>query len=123
MRTERTRHAAANNALDDLVMPERHHLDKAEVQVTGRLNSLLQQRERRDSWFARHPGAARRIDTIKRDVEALDVVDDRPALGANVGEARRVTSLGCGTRRSATVASTWASGADQSNRMSPRVRA
>jgi conjugative relaxase-like TrwC/TraI family protein len=81
----RVRHAAAAKALDSLVTPERRRLDKAEVNVTGRLSSLHEQRERRHSWFAGHPEAARRIDHIEREVETLNVVADHPGPGLAAG--------------------------------------
>ena len=77
----------SRQGLDDLVKPERRRLDKAEVNVAGRLTSLHEQRERRDSWFAGHPEAARRIDLIEREVETLNVVADRPSPAMTPGRA------------------------------------
>ena len=79
------RHAAAAKDLDDLAAPERRRLEKAEANVTGRLNSLHEQRERRDSWFADHPEAARRLDSIERDVDTLTVDVDRPRPAVTAG--------------------------------------
>ncbi len=85
----RVRYAAAAKVLDDLAAPERQRLDKAEANVTGRLSSLHEQRERRDLWFAGHPEAARRLDSIECDVETLTVDVDRPSPGVT---ARRGVS-------------------------------
>lgn len=85
----RVRHAAAAKELDDLAAPERRRLDRAEANVTGRLSNLHGQRERRESWFAGHPEAARRLDSIERDVETLNLDVERPGLGVT---ARRGAS-------------------------------
>lgn len=81
----RVRHAAAAKALDDLAAPERQRLDRAEADVTGRLSSLHEQRERRESWFAGHPEAARRLDNIERDVETLNLDVECPSPGVTAG--------------------------------------
>ena len=81
----RVRYAAVAKGVDDLAAPERQRLDKVEANVTGRLSSLHEQRERRDSWFAGHPESARRLVSIERDVETLTVEVDRSSLGVTAG--------------------------------------
>jgi hypothetical protein len=85
----RVRHAAAAKDFDDLAAPERRRLDKAQANLAGRLSDLHEQRERRESWFARHPEAARRLDSIELDIETLTVDVDRPSPGVT---ARRGVS-------------------------------
>ena len=79
------RHAAAAKELDDLAAPERQRLDAAKANVAGRLSSLHEQQERRESWFAGHPEAASRLVSIERDVDTLTVDVDRPSLGVTAG--------------------------------------
>ena len=79
------RHAAAAKDLDDLAAPERRRLDKAEANLIGRLSRLHEQRVRRDSWFAGHPEATRRLDSIERIVETLNLDADRPSPGVTAG--------------------------------------
>ena len=65
--------------------PERQPLDKAESNGAVRLGSLHERRERRDSWIASHPEAARRLNSIDHEIETLNVVVDRPSPGVTVG--------------------------------------
>ena len=83
----RVRYAAAAKDLDDLAAPERRRLDNAEANLTGRLSNLHEQRERRDSWFAGHPEAARHLDSIERDLEMLTIDVDRLSPGGTPGRA------------------------------------
>jgi hypothetical protein len=86
----RVRHAAAAKTLDDLAAPERRRLARAEAGLASRLSGLHEQRQQRDSWFADHPEAARRLDSIERDVETLTADVDRlsPVVTAARGASR-----------------------------------
>ena len=69
----RVRHAAAAKARDDLVIPERRHLDKAEAKLARRLSRLHEQREQREVWITSHPEVGSRLAGIEAEVMALDV--------------------------------------------------
>jgi DNA repair exonuclease SbcCD ATPase subunit len=77
----RSRLTVAAKKLDDIRRLERSRLDKAEAKVTSRFVALYEQRDQRAAWSARRPEAARRLDGLDREVEALGAVVDGPVLG------------------------------------------
>ncbi len=83
----RSRLTAAAKRLDDISGPERRRLDQAEARLTGRLTGLYDQRDQRVEWLASHPEAARRLDSINQDVEALNRVMEGSPAGVERGRA------------------------------------
>jgi hypothetical protein len=77
----RLRLAASTQTLDDLRTPEVTRIDGAEAKVTGRVVGLKEAQQQRADFFAAHPDAARRLDRIDREVQALDVVVEGPTRG------------------------------------------
>ena len=66
------RHGAARRQLAALVAPEAGRLDAEEEQLTGRLSGLRKQQVNRRDWVADHPEAARRLNQLASEIEALD---------------------------------------------------
>ena len=84
----RLRLAGVTQTLDDLRTPERKRIDGAEVQVTSKLAGLHEAQQQRADFFATHPEAARRLDRIDCEVQALDVVLKGPARGTHLERGR-----------------------------------
>jgi conjugative relaxase-like TrwC/TraI family protein len=70
---------ASARTVQDIRTPEVKRIARAETHITGRLAGLHDQQERRADWMASHPEAARRVDRIDRELQALAVVLERPA--------------------------------------------
>jgi len=84
----RLRLAGATQTLDDLRTPELKRIDGAEAKVTSRLAGLYETQQHRAKFLASHPEAARRLDRIDGDVQALDVVVEGPARGTRLERGR-----------------------------------
>jgi len=68
----RERHRVTARELDSLLTPEAARLDAEETRLTGRLSGLREQESTYRDWIIRHPEAARRLDHLSRQIEALD---------------------------------------------------
>jgi hypothetical protein len=86
----RLRLAASTQTLADLRTPEVTRIDGAEAKVTSRLAGLKQAQQQRATFFAAHTEAARRLDRIDSEVQALDVVVEGPTRGTPLGGGRMV---------------------------------
>lgn len=75
----RFRLAGSTQTIDDLRTPELERIDRAEAKVTPRRAGLYDRQRQRAHWFASHPEAARRLDRIDREIQALDVIVEGPA--------------------------------------------
>ncbi|MDP1804469.1 MAG: hypothetical protein Q8K72_04830, partial [Acidimicrobiales bacterium] len=63
---------AAGRGLAALTAPELAQLDAEEERLTGHLAQLQEQATEYGRWVLRHPEAARRIDQLGTEIEALD---------------------------------------------------
>jgi hypothetical protein len=89
----------AARTVDDIRTPERKQIDRDEATVASMLADLHDQRERRSDWFASHPEAARRLDRIDGEVQALDIVVEGLARGTLDGARRNAQpTVGAGCR-------------------------
>jgi conjugative relaxase-like TrwC/TraI family protein len=66
------RQRAASRAVAALTAPEASRLVGEENRLTRRLSALCDQQANHRYWGAEHPEAARRLDGLARDIEALD---------------------------------------------------
>lgn len=69
----RNRHGVSERHLAALTAPETSRLDDHDRQLTGRLVGLGQQQVEQGAWVAHHPEAARRLDLLRTEIEAIDV--------------------------------------------------
>nr|MDQ3643682.1 hypothetical protein [Actinomycetota bacterium] len=66
------RQRAASRAVGALAAPEVCRLDTEEDRLTGRLSGLSKQQAAHRDWIAEHPEAARRLNHLASEIEALD---------------------------------------------------
>ena len=75
--------------------PEASRLDAEEDRLTGSLSGLRKQQADHRDWVAEHPEAARRIDDLGAEIEALDERLQRsrgvPARGMGLDRPRSWT--------------------------------
>ena len=77
------REGAASRAVEALAAPEAARLDAEETRLTGRLSALGRQLVAHRDWAGEHPEAARRLDHLAGEIDALD---DRLQRGRGVPE-------------------------------------
>jgi len=66
------RHRAVSRAVAATAAPEAARLDAEEDRLTGRLPELREQQANHRDWVAEHPEAARRLDGLSTEIQALD---------------------------------------------------
>ena len=66
------RQRTTSRAVEALAVPEASRLDAEESRLTGRRSALSMQQDIHRDWVAEHPEAARRLDHLARDINALD---------------------------------------------------
>jgi len=84
----RGRRVGAARELSSLTAPDAARLDADERQLTGRLPGLWKQQAAHQTWVARHPEAARRLDDLITDIEVID-----RRLGHSRGVPERAAGL------------------------------
>jgi hypothetical protein len=85
----RPRLDAAAKALDDVRRPELSRLDRAQEEIGTRLAGLYERRDARLAWFAANPEAARRLNGIDQDIEALNIIVGGRGPGADPARGPR----------------------------------
>jgi conjugative relaxase-like TrwC/TraI family protein len=65
------REAKAQNAYDDIVVPEATRVDHRIAEMDDRVKELIQLQEDRTNWLRQHPEAAARLDAIDRELNPL----------------------------------------------------
>ncbi|MGH9278584.1 MAG: AAA family ATPase, partial [Acidimicrobiales bacterium] len=74
------RHSTALRTVQAMVPPERARLDAEDQELTGRLDSLRTDQQHRQTWLDRHPEAARRLERLTAEIDAIDARLNPPAV-------------------------------------------